>query len=43
MSGGGLALVPRFFVDAELTEGRLSLAWSHALKGPDAYYLSGPG
>ncbi|MES3676364.1 LysR family transcriptional regulator [Halomonas elongata] len=42
MSGGGLALVPRFFVDAELAEGRLSLAWSHVLKGPDAYYLVHP-
>ncbi|MHA3027068.1 LysR substrate-binding domain-containing protein [Chromohalobacter israelensis] len=42
MSGGGLALVPRFFVDAELAEGRLSLAWPHVLKGPDAYYLVHP-
>ncbi|WP_280565230.1 LysR substrate-binding domain-containing protein [Chromohalobacter sp. 48-RD10] len=42
MSGGGLALVPRFFVDAELAEGRLSLAWPHVLKGADAYYLVYP-
>ena len=42
MSGGGLALVPRFFVADELAAGRLVLAWPHVMSGPDAYYLVYP-
>ncbi|MCW4153026.1 LysR substrate-binding domain-containing protein [Halomonas sp. 18H] len=42
LNGGGLALVPRFFVDEELAAGHLALAWPHVLRGPDAYYLVHP-
>ncbi|WP_016854085.1 LysR substrate-binding domain-containing protein [Halomonas smyrnensis] len=42
MAEGGLALVPRFMVDTELATGRLALAWPHALRSPDAYYLVYP-
>lgn len=42
MAGGGLALIPRLLVEHELASGRLTLAWPHALRSPDAYYLVYP-
>lgn len=42
MAGGGLALVPRLLVEHELASGQLVLAWPHALRNPDAYYLVYP-
>ena len=42
MAGGGLALIPRLLVEDELAGGQLALAWPHALRNPDAYYLVYP-
>lgn len=42
MAGGGLALIPRLLIENELVSGQLVLAWPHALRSPDAYYLVYP-
>lgn len=42
IAGGGLALLPRFLVAEELADGRLTLAWPHAMTEPNAYYLVHP-
>jgi len=39
-SGCGVALVPRYLVTRELTEGSLVLAWDHAMRSSGAHYLA---
>lgn len=40
--GCGVALLPRFLVEEELTDGKLIIPWTHALPSQDAYYLAYP-
>ena len=37
-----VALLPRFLVEEELAEGKLAIAWPHALPSQEAYYLAYP-
>lgn len=39
-SGCGVALVPRYLVAQELAEGKLVLAWPHAMKSSGAHFLA---
>ncbi|MFU3178254.1 LysR substrate-binding domain-containing protein [Pseudomonas aeruginosa] len=41
-AGCGVALLPRFLVEEELAEGKLAIAWPHALPSQEAYYLAYP-
>jgi DNA-binding transcriptional LysR family regulator len=41
-SGCGVALVPRFLAEEELSAGQLVIPWSFALASRDAYYLAYP-
>ncbi|CDF86535.1 LysR family transcriptional regulator [Pseudomonas knackmussii B13] len=41
-AGCGVALLPRFLVEEELQEGKLAIAWPHALESRSAYYLAYP-
>ncbi|MNO06561.1 DNA-binding transcriptional activator GcvA [compost metagenome] len=41
-AGCGVALLPRFLVEEELAEGKLAIAWEHALESRSAYYLAYP-
>jgi len=38
--GCGVALLPRFLVEEELAEGKLVVAWDHAMSSHNAYYLA---
>ena len=40
--GCGVALLPRFLVEEELTDGKLVIAWQHPMPSRDAYYLAYP-
>ena len=40
--GCGVALLPRFLVEEELDDGKLVIAWQHAMPSRDAYYLAYP-
>ncbi|MGO1272994.1 MAG: LysR substrate-binding domain-containing protein, partial [Pseudomonas helleri] len=40
--GCGVALLPRFLVEEELSEGKLVIAWQHPMPSRDAYYLAYP-
>lgn len=40
--GCGVTLVPRFLADEEIARGELAVAWHHAIKSQDAYYLAYP-
>lgn len=40
--GCGVALLPRFLVEEELSDGKLVIAWQHSLPSEDAYYLAYP-
>jgi DNA-binding transcriptional LysR family regulator len=42
IAGIGVALLPRFLVQAELAAGLLVPAWSHPVISPSAYYLVSP-
>jgi DNA-binding transcriptional LysR family regulator len=41
-AGCGVALLPRFLVEEELQEGKLVIAWPHALPSSSGYYLAYP-
>jgi DNA-binding transcriptional LysR family regulator len=40
--GCGVALVPRFLADEELSEGKLVVPWNHSVASENAYYLAYP-
>ena len=40
--GCGVALLPRFLVEEEPSEGKLVIAWQHPMPSRDAYYLDYP-
>ena len=42
IAGIGVALLPRFLVEAELAAGLLVPAWPHPVTSPSAYYLVAP-
>jgi len=42
IAGIGVALLPRFLVEAELTAGTLVSAYPHPVVSPSAYYLVAP-
>ncbi|AUF98785.1 LysR family transcriptional regulator [Pseudomonas sp. 02C 26] len=39
-AGCGVALVPRYLAEKELTEGSLVIAWQHAMRSNGAHYLA---
>ncbi|MFP2767883.1 LysR substrate-binding domain-containing protein [Oceanisphaera sp. KMM 10153] len=42
IAGVGIALLPRFLIEGELTRGELIMPWSHSLISANGYYLAYP-
>ena len=42
LAGLGIALVPTFLIEPELSSGQLVRAWNHEVRSASAYYLVRP-